>query len=67
MGKILPEAELYLVCEMKGKLDVNLVGNKNQPTSGYLIIIPQDCESIQFKAIAEGYNEKRVTWFERGK
>ncbi len=58
-GKILPEAELYLVCEMKGKLDVNLVGNKNQPTSGYLIIIPQDCESIQFKAIAEGYNEKK--------
>ncbi|MDD4128243.1 MAG: carboxypeptidase-like regulatory domain-containing protein, partial [Candidatus ainarchaeum sp.] len=58
-GNIIPEAELYLLCEKEGKLDEILVGDKDQSTVGYLINIPQGCESIQLKAIAEGYNEKK--------
>ncbi len=57
--KIIPDAKLYLLCVKGGNIDVNLAENGNQSSSGYLITLPSGCDSIQLKATAEGYNEKK--------
>ena len=59
--KIIEDAQIYLVCVKNGVIDENLVENKNQSTSGFLITIPSGCDTIQIKAVADGYVEKKET------
>jgi hypothetical protein len=57
--KIIPDAQVFLLCVKGGKLDENLMGDKSQPANGFSIIVPSDCDSVQLKAVAEGFNEKK--------
>ncbi len=57
--KIIDDVKVYVLCVKGGVLDENLVQNKNQPTSGFLITLPGGCDTIQIKATAEGYGEKK--------
>jgi len=57
--KIIENVEVYLLCSKGGVLDENLVGNKNQLTFGFSVTIPSGCDSIQLRAVADGYSEKK--------
>jgi hypothetical protein len=55
----LDEVEVYLACVKGTKVDENLVKSGVQPASGFLVTLPSGCDSIQVKATAQGYSEKK--------
>ena len=56
--KIINDAQVYLLCVKGASIDEKLV-ETSQSTSGFLITLPSGCDSIQIKAIAQGFVEKK--------
>ncbi|MFA5126315.1 MAG: hypothetical protein WC462_04930 [archaeon] len=63
--EILPKATLELICILgkdsnKQQVKTNEKDNA-QPSTGFEIVTPQKCSSVQLKASAQGYNDKTIT------